>query len=74
MFSRRLAPLLREVTTPTLIVHGAEDAVVPVDVAVQYAEALPNATLDVMPGCAHLVEHEHPDALAERIAAFALAG
>ncbi len=43
MFSRRLAPLLREVRTPALVLHGAEDAIVPVDVARQYAEALPNA-------------------------------
>ena len=74
MFSRRLAPLLREVKTPTLVLHGAEDAIVPVDVARQYVEALPNATLDVLPKCAHLIEYETPDALSERIAAFAQAG
>jgi pimeloyl-ACP methyl ester carboxylesterase len=74
MFSRRLAPLLREVKTPTLVLHGAEDAIVPVDVAKQYAETLPNATLEVLPQCAHLIEHETPDALSERIATFALAG
>jgi pimeloyl-ACP methyl ester carboxylesterase len=73
MFSRRLAPLLREVKTPTLVLHGAEDAIVPVDVAQQYAETLPNSTLEVLPQCAHLIEHENPDALSERIAAFALA-
>jgi pimeloyl-ACP methyl ester carboxylesterase len=74
MFSRRLAPLLREVRTPTLILHGAEDAVVPVDVARQYAGALPNATLEILPDCPHLIDYENPDALAARIAAFALAG
>jgi pimeloyl-ACP methyl ester carboxylesterase len=74
MFSRRLAPLLREVRTPTLVLHGAEDAIVPVDVARQYAEVLPNAKLEVLPDRGHLIEHESPDALSERIAAFALAG
>jgi pimeloyl-ACP methyl ester carboxylesterase len=74
MFSRRLAPLLREVRTPTLILHGAEDAIVPVDVAQQYAQALPNAMLEVVPGGGHLVEHEDPAAVADRIATFALAG
>jgi len=74
MFSRHLAPLLREVRTPTLILHGAEDAVVPIDVARQYAEALPNATLDVVPDAGHLVEYGDPEAIAQRIAAFALAG
>ena len=74
MFSRRLAPLLREVRTPALILHGAEDAIVPVDVARQYAEALPNARLDVVPNSGHLVEYEDPGAISERIARFALAG
>ena len=74
MFSRRLAPLLREVRTPTLVLHGAEDAIVPVDVARQYAEALPNARLEVMPNGGHLVEYEDPGAIGERIATFALAG
>jgi pimeloyl-ACP methyl ester carboxylesterase len=74
MFSRRLAPLLREVRTPTLVLHGAEDAVVPVDVARQYAGALPNATLEILPDGSHLIEYENPDAIAARIAAFALAG
>jgi len=74
MFSRRLGPLLREVRTPALIIHGAEDAIVPVDVARQYAEALPDARLEVVPGGGHLVEYEDPGAIGERIARFALAG
>jgi len=74
MFSRRLAPLLREVRTPTLVLHGAEDAIVPVDVARQYAEALPDTTLEIVPNGGHLLEYEDPTAIADRIAAFALAG
>ena len=74
MFNRRLAPLLREVSTPTLVLHGAEDVIVPVDVARQYAQALPNARLEVVPDGGHLVEYENPAAIAERIATFALAG
>jgi len=74
MFSRRLAPLLREVRTPALIIHGAEDAIVPVDVARQYAEALPNARLEVVPNRGHLMEYEDSAAIGERIARFALAG
>jgi pimeloyl-ACP methyl ester carboxylesterase len=74
MFSRRLAPLLREVRTPALVLHGAEDAIVPVDVARQYAQALPNATLEVVSDGGHLVEYEDPEGVAARIATFALAG
>ena len=72
MFSRRLAPLLREVRTPALVLHGADDAIVPVDVARQYAEALPNARLEIVPDAGHLLEYENPDAIASCIAAFAL--
>jgi pimeloyl-ACP methyl ester carboxylesterase len=74
MFSRRLAPLLREVLTPALILHGGQDAIVPLDVAKQYAAALPNATLEIIPKGGHLVEYEEPGAISKRIAAFALAG
>ena len=73
MFSRRLGPLLREVRTPALILHGADDAIVPVDVAKQYAESLPNAKLEIVPSGGHLVEYEDPAAIAARIHAFALA-
>jgi pimeloyl-ACP methyl ester carboxylesterase len=72
MFSRRLAPLLREVRTPALILHGAEDAIVPIDVARQYEEALPNARLELVPDGGHLVEYEDPAAIAARIATFVL--
>jgi len=74
MFSRRLAPLLREVRVPALVLHGAEDAIVPVDVARQYADALPNARLELVPNGGHLVEYEDPAGIAGRIAAFASAG
>ena len=74
MFSRRLAPLLREVRTPALVLHGAADAIVPLDVARQYAESLPNATLEVVSSAGHLMEYEDPAGIARRIAAFALAG
>ena len=70
MFSRRLAPLLREVRTPALVLHGADDAIVPLDVARQYAEALPNARLEVVDG-GHLLEYEDPAAVAERVLTFA---
>ena len=71
MFNRQLLPLLPEVHTPTLLVWGEHDRVIPIDCANQYKEALPNATLEIAKGAGHLVELEQPDALAESIAAFA---
>lgn len=63
MFNRRLAPLLREVTTPTLLVWGSEDVVVPPVCGRQYREALPNARLEIIEGAGHLVEFEEPERL-----------
>ncbi|MCY4502976.1 MAG: alpha/beta hydrolase, partial [Alphaproteobacteria bacterium] len=53
MYSQTLAPLLGSVTAPALVVHGADDEVVPADCAEQYAAALPNARLETVADCGH---------------------
>lgn len=67
MFSRRLAPLLGEVETTTLIIWGAEDRVVPPICGEQYARTLPNARLETVAGAGHLVEMEEPERVATLI-------
>ena len=69
MFNRRLPHLLHEVQTPTLLVWGAADAIVPMAVAQAYAAALPNASIEVVADCGHFVDMEQPDRLAELAAA-----
>ncbi len=69
MFNRRLPHLLQEVETPTLLVWGADDGVVPLAVAQAYAAALPNASIEVVADCGHMVDMEQPDRLAELVAA-----
>lgn len=71
MFNRQLPPLLPEVDTPTLLVWGEQDRVVPIDCARQYEEGLPNASLVQIPEAGHLVELEQPEALAAQIEEFA---
>lgn len=71
MFNRRLAPVLGEVRTPTLVVAGSEEQVVPLACARQYAAGLPNATLEIVEGAGHFVDYEEPEALAALIAAHA---
>jgi pimeloyl-ACP methyl ester carboxylesterase len=68
MFSRRLAPTLADVETPTLIIWGSEDRVVPPSCAKQYAAALPNAKVEMIDGAGHLVEYEDPERVAKLIA------
>ena len=64
MFSRRLPHLLGEVSTPTLVVWGDNDRVVPAICGEQYAEALGNARLETIANCGHLAELDQPQALA----------
>lgn len=69
MFSRRLAPLLSEVKTPSLVVWGEDDRIIPKDSGLQYVEGLANARLEVVANAGHLVEWDAPDQLAELVAA-----
>ncbi len=54
---------LAGVSTPTLIIRGAQDRSVPPAVALALANALPNATLTTMPAMARLLADDAPDAL-----------
>ncbi len=46
---------VRSITSPTLVIHGAEDRYVPVANAVALAEAIPDARLRVLQDAGHLV-------------------
>jgi len=69
MFSRRLPHLLSEVKTPTLVVWGDNDRIIPRDSGLQYVGGLADADLVVVPDAGHLVEWDQPQQLAELIAA-----
>ena len=70
MFNRSLQPLMTEVQTPALLLWGAEDRVVPVNVGELYDAALPNSTLDVRPGLGHLIELEDAEGTAAAVKSF----
>lgn len=55
-----LADYLRGVTTPTLIVWGKQDAIIPVNCGELYKQALPHATLQVIDRCGHSPGLEKP--------------
>jgi pimeloyl-ACP methyl ester carboxylesterase len=69
MFNRRLPELLREVQTPTLLIWGSRDVIVPVSAAHRYKASLPNARLEIIDGAGHLAELERPNRVAELVAA-----
>lgn len=56
--------------TPTLLIHGDRDFI-PVEMAADIAEVLPNAELVVLQGCGHFPYLEQPDDLVRVIDAFA---
>jgi pimeloyl-ACP methyl ester carboxylesterase len=64
MWSHSLPHLLGGVQSPTTIVWGAEDKVVPVPTAQQWQAAMPKAKLEMVAGCGHCVDMENPAALA----------
>lgn len=51
---------LGTLTMPVLLLWGADDAAIPVDVGRRLAGALPNARLEVLPHCGHLPTLERP--------------
>ena len=70
MRSHTLPDLLRGVTTPTLVIWGREDAIIPLDVCQRYVRAIPGARSHVLEGCGHLPEMERPEAFAEVVLRF----
>ena len=52
--------LLSRVTTPVLVVAGAEDATFPLAETIAMAEAIPGAAIAVLEGVAHLAGLENP--------------
>jgi pimeloyl-ACP methyl ester carboxylesterase len=70
MYSQTLPHLLRNVKIPTLLVWGDQDKIVPVSAADRYLAALPNAKLEVIRDCGHIVDLEQPVRLAELVMPF----
>lgn len=56
---------LPKMTTPTAIVWGAQDTVTPPNVAEEFNDLLPNATLYWIDKCGHAPMMEHPDTFNE---------
>jgi pimeloyl-ACP methyl ester carboxylesterase len=58
--SHTLPALLRGITTPTLVVWGREDAIIPCSVCQLYEHAIPGATAKIIENCGHMPEMEKP--------------
>jgi pimeloyl-ACP methyl ester carboxylesterase len=67
MWNLTLPSLLPGIHIPTLVVWGADDRVVPIDCAQQYAELIPGARLVTIEDAGHVVELEQADSVAKLI-------
>ena len=54
-------PMLGDIAVPVLILHGADDQLIPVSEAEAMFKAIPNAELVVVPDAGHLPNLEQPD-------------
>ncbi len=70
MRSHTLPALLCGVATPTLVVWGREDAIIPLSVCQRYVRAIPGATAKVLDRCGHMPEMEQPEAFVEAVQDF----
>jgi pimeloyl-ACP methyl ester carboxylesterase len=70
MRSHTLAGLLPGVATPTLVVWGREDAIIPLEVGQRYVRSIPGATAKILDRCGHLPEMEQPGAFAQVVLDF----
>ncbi len=61
---------VRNITSPTLVIHGAEDRYIPVANAGALAEAVPDARLRVVDDAGHLVFIEQAEEVNEEIISF----
>jgi pimeloyl-ACP methyl ester carboxylesterase len=58
------------IAAPTLIVHGREDQVIPLQNAHDLLQAIPDAQLHVFGRCGHWTQLEHADAFNELVTRF----
>lgn len=63
-----LALRLGEITCPTAVAWGAHDSLLPASLGRRLADAIPGATLDVVPGMRHFLPEEAPRQVADVLA------
>jgi pimeloyl-ACP methyl ester carboxylesterase len=67
MYSQTLPHLLGGVRTPSLIIWGDNDQIVPISAGHVYTKALRNATMTTIADCGHFAEMEKPAEVAKHV-------
>ncbi len=63
---------LPELDVPTLVLHGADDPLIPIAVAERASRLLRNARLEIIPDCGHLAPLDRPEAVTRALNDFLL--
>ncbi|SEO86976.1 Pimeloyl-ACP methyl ester carboxylesterase [Halogranum amylolyticum] len=61
---------LPDLSVPTLLVHGEQDALVPADWTVRAGTLIPDAEVRILPQCGHWPPRERPDRFTELVGGF----
>jgi pimeloyl-ACP methyl ester carboxylesterase len=67
---RKLRSRLDRIKTPTLVLWGAQDRLIPLPYGEAYAGGIPGATLVTIDRCGHLPPVEQPERFAEAVLGF----
>lgn len=62
-----LAPRLKDIVAPTAILTGAHDPFLPLSIAKRLRDAIPGATLELLPDARHFLPEEAPERVAQII-------
>ncbi|MGH9186008.1 MAG: alpha/beta fold hydrolase [Acidimicrobiales bacterium] len=60
-------PTTSQIDVPTMVIHGADDRAIPVEMGRDLAGIVPAATLVVVPDCGHAPPIDQPDAVTDAI-------
>ena len=67
---QKMTDTIQRLSVPTLLLWGANDCITPIDVAWQFQQLIPHATLQIIPECGHAVSHEKPDDFIREVSEF----
>lgn len=59
-----------EITSPVLVLHGAEDILIPPSYAHELSGAIPGSRLVIMEGCGHVPHYEFPEGFRDVVMGF----
>jgi pimeloyl-ACP methyl ester carboxylesterase len=70
MYDPALPGMLPKIDVPTLVIHGRDDRIIPLECASLYERAIPNAHLRMLDNCGHFAHLDRPEEVATIVSEF----